>query len=187
LVLASLNDLAFLLGSGASQPWDALPAPEVRTPDECTEAAIVAGETLSDMAAYWNEALPEERRDIVWALLNLSGLIYDLERRAIVGLRPRADILPVMALGLASQWEQCEDGLWLRSEYLPARLEREEMRHVPYQRKLTPAECRQAHALVASGRTLRDVAIHFNVSRMAIWRLLQDDGSAVDGEEEEET
>jgi hypothetical protein len=34
---------------------------------------------------------------------------------------------------------------------------------------------------------LRDVAIHFNVSRMAIWRLLQDDGSAVDGEEEDET
>ena len=51
------------------------------------------------------------------------------------------------------------------------------MRHVPYQRKLTPAECRQARALVASGRSLRDVASHFQVSRMAIWRLLQDDTS----------
>jgi len=29
-----------------------LPAPEVRTPEECTEAAITAGETLADMASY---------------------------------------------------------------------------------------------------------------------------------------
>jgi len=163
-----------------------LPAPEVRTPEECTEAAIVAGETLSDMAAYWNEALPEERRDIVWALLNLSGLTYDLERRTIVGLLPRTDMLPVMAMGLASHWEQREDGLWLRTEYLPARIEREEMRHIPYQRKLTPAECRQARALVASGRSLRAVASHFHVSRMAIWRLLQEDGSTMEIDEEDE-
>jgi site-specific DNA recombinase len=164
-----------------------LPAPEVRTPEECTEAAIVAGETLTDMAGYWHEALAEERRDIVWALLNLSGLIYDLERRAIVGLLPRPDMLPVMALGLDARWEHRGDGLWLQEAHLPPRLERDEMRHVPYQRKLTPAQCRQARALVASGKTLRAVAAHFNVSRMAIWRILQDGGDdAVDPDAEDE-
>src|SRR5215472_14265842 len=39
-----------------------------------TNAAITAGETLAGMASYWSEALPEERRDIVWALLQLNGL-----------------------------------------------------------------------------------------------------------------
>ena len=32
------------------------------------------------MADYWSEALPEERRDMVWPLLNAEGLIYDLCR-----------------------------------------------------------------------------------------------------------
>lgn len=163
-----------------------LPAPEVRTPEECTEAAIVAGETLADMAQYWHEALPEERRDIVWALLNLGGLIYDLERRAIVGLLPRADILPVMGLGLAGMWEPRDEGLWLRDEHMPPKLKRDQMRHVPYQRKLTLAQCRQARALVASGKSIRHVAAHFNVSRMAIWRVLQDGDNMPQGGEEEQ-
>ena len=48
------------------------------------------------------------------------------------------------------------------------------------------AECRQTRALVASGRSLRAVASHFHVSRMAIWRLLQEDGSTMEIEEEDE-
>jgi hypothetical protein len=54
--------------------------------------------------------LPKERRDIVWALLQLGGLLYDLERRAIVGLIPRPDMLHVLALGLSAQWERRGDG-----------------------------------------------------------------------------
>ena len=123
----------------------------------------------------------------MWALLNLNGLIYDLERGVIVGLVPRDDMLPVMALGLSARWENRGDGLWLQEALLPPRLERDEMRHVPYQRRLTPAQCRQARALVASGKTLRAVAAHFNVSRMAIWRILQDGGDdAVDPDAEDE-
>lgn len=154
-----------------------LPAPDVRSPEECTEAAIVAGETLTDMAQYWNEALPEERRDIVWALLKLGGLIYDLERRVIVGLLPRIDMLPVLGLGLASRWEQRGDELWLRIEHLPPKIKRDEIRHTPYQRRLTPEQCRQARALVASGKSLRQVATHFGVSRMAIWRSIKNEAS----------
>ena len=48
----------------------------------------------------WTEATVEERRDIVWSLLMVGGLVYDLERRAIVGLIPRSPMLPVLALGL---------------------------------------------------------------------------------------
>jgi hypothetical protein len=69
---------------------------------------IAAGETLADMASYSLEALPEERRDIVWTL---GGLVYDLERSVIVGLLLPPDVLPVLALGLAHRWEPREGGL----------------------------------------------------------------------------
>src|SRR5262249_47770995 len=113
-----------------------LPPPTVRTAEECTEAAIVSGETLTDMADYWDEALPEDRRDIVWVLLRLGGLIYDLERRAIVGLLPRPDMLHVLMLGLSAQWERRGEELWLRQEFIPSKLERSEMTFRPDQRKL---------------------------------------------------
>jgi hypothetical protein len=34
------------------------PVGVTRTVEEHTEAAITAGETLADMASYWDEALP---------------------------------------------------------------------------------------------------------------------------------
>jgi hypothetical protein len=45
---------------------------------------------------------PEERRDIVWALLTLGGLIYDLERRVIIGLLPR----PGVGRALGAAWRR---------------------------------------------------------------------------------
>jgi hypothetical protein len=61
----------------------------IRSAAECTEATNVAGEILTDMADYCDEALPEERRDIAWAIMPAEGLIYDLERRLIAGILPR--------------------------------------------------------------------------------------------------
>jgi DNA invertase Pin-like site-specific DNA recombinase len=151
----------------------ALPPPLIRSATECTEAALVAGATLADMAGYWDEALPEERRDIVWALLTLGGLIYDLERRAIVGLLPRSDMVHVLALGLVTQWEQRGDGLWLRPAFVPAKLERSEMTLRPDQHTLSLALREEARQLLAAGKTLRQVAAHFGVSRMAIWRSME--------------
>lgn len=150
-----------------------LPPPNTRTVEECAEAAIVAGETLTDMASYWDEALPEERRDIVWSLLQLGGLLYDLERRAIVGLLPRPDMLPVLALGLSAQWERRGDELWLRQEFIPPKLERSEVRLTPDQFKLSPADREAARRLLTEGKTMRQVAEHFGVSRMAIWRIAE--------------
>lgn len=96
-----------------------LPPPQMKTADEMTDAAIVAGKTLSDMASYWDEAMPEVRRDIVWAHLGLGGLVYDLERQAIIGLLPRKDVMLILAMGLSNTWEQRTDGLWLRQASLP--------------------------------------------------------------------
>lgn len=56
---------------------------------------------------------------MVWSLLNIEGLIYDLERHIIAGLKPRVDVLPVLALGLEATkvWEQRDGALWPREEF----------------------------------------------------------------------
>src|SRR5712691_4532126 len=102
-----------------------LPVPGGRDTEKMTREALSAGETLAGMADYWSEALPEERRDMVWSLLNAEGLIYDLERHIIVGLKPRAGVLPVLALGLEAtkMWEQRDGALWLHEEFWPPRRE----------------------------------------------------------------
>ncbi|HEY7419492.1 MAG TPA: recombinase family protein, partial [Ktedonobacteraceae bacterium] len=98
-----------------------LPIPVEQDTEIVTQAAISAGETLADMAAYWSEAIPEERRDMVGGVLMIEGLIYDLERHTIIGLIPKPSVLPVLALGLekTGKWEQRDRGLWLCSEYWP--------------------------------------------------------------------
>lgn len=153
-----------------------LTIPVLRTVEEMTQAAISAGETLVDMADYWMEATVEERRDIVWSLFPLGGLVYNLERRCIVGLLPRESVLPVLSLGLeaTAQWEQREQGLWLREEYLPPKVEREQMHLPPPQASsLTPEQQRQARALVDQGLSLREVARHFGTSHESIRRLMR--------------
>jgi hypothetical protein len=78
-----------------------------------------------------------------------------------------------LALGLSSQWERHGDELRLRTEFLPPKLERSEMTIKPDQRQLTPEERVEARHLLREGKTLRQVAAHFHVSRMAIWRLTE--------------
>jgi DNA invertase Pin-like site-specific DNA recombinase len=153
----------------------ALTAPALQgAPDDTAEEFITHGEMLADMASYWKDAQPEERRDIVWTLLNLNGLVFDLERRAIVGLIPRAHVVQVLAMGLAPTWEQHENGLWLQDDYLPPKLERENPHApLPMQFKLDWLQRQQAQEMARSGMTIRQVADHFGVSRMAIWRALQ--------------
>jgi hypothetical protein len=152
----------------------ALPVPAHRNVDECIELAISAGETLTDMSAYWAESTAEERRDILWALLNAEGLFYDLERWAIVGVYPRADVLSVLAVGLdAERWEQRGGMFWLREAYLPPKRDRPPVNRPPLtERKLNAEQAAEAIALVRSGKTLREVGRIFDVSYGAIWRLM---------------
>jgi site-specific DNA recombinase len=52
------------------------------------EEVVAAGERLPDMAVLWEVATPEERREMVALLLEQGGLSYDLEKQAIVAIRP---------------------------------------------------------------------------------------------------
>ncbi len=59
---------------------------------------ISAGERIPGMAALWDEATPEERRDMVMLLLEPGGLYYDLELKTIAALKPRPAFLPVLRM-----------------------------------------------------------------------------------------
>jgi hypothetical protein len=188
--------LAFTKGGLSEEELDAilervqselqtLPPPETRDVETRIAAALEAGETLGDLAGYWQEAEVDERRDIVWSLLTLEGLIYDLERRVIAGVLPRPDVLPVLQLALGDAWELRDGGLWRRHvEQLPVRdLTR---RPPPTPFALTPEQQREAMALVRSGKTLRAVGQAFGVSYGAIWRLVRSDPQRRDKEQAED-
>lgn len=154
--------------------------PLTRSVDEMTQVIISAGETLVDMADYWMEATAEERRDIVWSLFPLDGLISDLEHQSIIGLLPRESILPVLTLGLeqTERWGQRDQGLWLCSEYLPPKRECEDPHLPPPQpSSLTPEQRREALVMVEQGMSLRGVARHFGTLYESIRRLLKKEGS----------
>src|SRR5215471_4428653 len=59
---------------------------------------ISAGERIPGMTALWDEATPEERRDMVMLLLEPGGLYYDLELKTIAALKPRPAFLPVLRM-----------------------------------------------------------------------------------------
>ena len=147
-----------------------LPVPLVQSAEKFTKEALSAGETLERVADYWNEALPEERRDMVWSLLLIEGLVYDLERYVIVGLKPRSGVLPALALGLEAtdMWEQRDNGLWLREDYWPPKQDHKRSGPAP---QLTPAEQERAIMLIRQGMSLRQVADLFNVSYELMRRL----------------
>ena len=155
----------------------ALPIPVVRDTERIAQEAVSVGETLGNMADYWSEATPEERRDMVWSLLSTGGLVYDLERHAIIGLKPRFSVLPVLALGLdaTEMWEQRDDGLWLRLEYWPPI--REDKGNPPSQPpSLTPAQQEKAIMLIRQGFSLRKVAELLGTSYASIHRLVKKEG-----------
>lgn len=146
---------------------------------EVMRARISAGETLEGMADYWAEAIPEERRDMIWSLLVAGGLIYDLECRAIVGLIPRPSVLPVLALGLegSERWEQRGGDLWLREEHLPPKQVRENLHVAPPQvSSLTIHQQEDALDLVQKGVPIRQVARELGTSYESIRRLLKSRG-----------
>jgi DNA invertase Pin-like site-specific DNA recombinase len=73
-----------------------LDAPEV---DGVTyDEVIEAGEHLPGMAALWDVATPEERREMVLLLLEPGGLYYDLENKMIAAIKPRPAFLPILRM-----------------------------------------------------------------------------------------
>lgn len=166
------------------------PAPLTDDVEALTEVAISAGEALIDMAGYWPDASPEERRDIAWAIMPAEGLIYDLERQLIAGIVPRPDTLPVLALALDAKWEQRDGRLWLRGLDALPKIAHKKLPPPPTPPALTPPQRVEALALLRSGLSLRQVAEKFpGVSYGAIWRLKRAEagrGQMEDGEPEDE-
>src|SRR5579864_608402 len=50
------------------------------------------------MAALWDVATPEERREMVILLLEPGGLYYDMEQKIIAALKPRPAFLPILRM-----------------------------------------------------------------------------------------
>lgn len=155
-----------------------LPVPQTYDTQELVQRAIEVGETLGGMGDYWDEAMPEERRDIVWSLLKLEGLVYDLDRLVIVGVRPRESVLAVLALGLEStgMWVQRDGGLWLKEDHWPPKVIRDSRTPPPQPPSMTPAQQEQAIMLIRRGLSLREVAKIIGVSYQSIHRLVKREG-----------
>lgn len=115
---------------------------------------------------------------MVWSLLKAEGLLYDLERHVIVGLKPRTAVLPVLALGLeaTSMWQQREDSLWLREDYLPPKLDRGHPHLPSHPPALTLAQQEQAIMLIRQGMSLRKIAELLETSHESVRRFLKDQG-----------
>jgi site-specific DNA recombinase len=73
-----------------------LDVPEVGgvTYDEVVEA----GEHIPGMAALWDVATPEERREMVIILLEPGGLYYDMEQKIIAAIKPLPAFLPILRM-----------------------------------------------------------------------------------------
>jgi transposase-like protein len=155
----------------------ALPVRVARTAQNAIQEALDIGETIADVASYWSEAAPEKRQEIVTGFLRGEGLVYDLERQAIVGLLPHASVLPVLSLGLqyTAQWEQRDGGLWLLQDYWPPKRDLT-TRHIPPPPppSLSPEQREEAMKLLCEpGMSLRNVASRLGTSRATIHRLAQ--------------
>jgi site-specific DNA recombinase len=73
-----------------------LEVPEV---DGVTYGEVVeAGEHLPGMAALWDVATPQERRDMVTLILQPEGLYYDTELKMIAAMKPQPAFLPVLRM-----------------------------------------------------------------------------------------
>ena len=57
---------------------------------------VEAGEHIPGMAALWDVATPEERREMVILMLEPGGLYYDMEQKIIAALKPRPAFLPIL-------------------------------------------------------------------------------------------
>ena len=62
------------------------------------DEVLAAGERLPGIAALWDVATVEERREMVMLLLEPGGLLYDLELKMIAAITPRLVFLPILRL-----------------------------------------------------------------------------------------
>jgi len=93
-------------------------------------------------------------------------------------VRPASAEVSPLALGLeaTSMWEQHGESLWLRDEYLPPKLEKENPRLPSQPPALTPAQQERAIILIRQGLSLRKVADLLETSYESIRRFVKSQG-----------
>jgi transposase len=147
--------------------------------EEYGQHAIAVGKSLMEAANCWISGTSTERRDLVWSMLDLNGLVYDLQRQCIVGIKPRDVALPALKLGLQEHWRLHDQGLWLREEYIDiyAATGKVELGDALRSRgrRLGADQWQEAKHLLQEGMPPQEVARHFHVSTWVILRLIQRD------------
>jgi site-specific DNA recombinase len=150
-------------------------------------ATEVAG-LLGDLATYWGDAVsPRAQREMIAALVTPGGVIYDLQRQLIVGLRPQPEALPALELGLGAEWHHRDDGhgsdrsggeddiIWLKPEFYDrdaGRSASEAAAYEPAQRsRLTQEQRQMALELLRTGQSLQQIADKVGCSYWALLRL----------------
>jgi DNA invertase Pin-like site-specific DNA recombinase len=155
------------------------------------ERALEVAEMLSDLATYWDTASIRRQHEVVAALFMPEGIIYDLQRQLIIGLRPRPEALPALETGLAHQWHGGESStadqghavgeftnmLWLKPEYYDLYARRSVTAAAEYQpaqrTSISKEQREQALALLATDQSLRQIADQLGVSYWVVLRLAQ--------------
>src|SRR2546421_9290061 len=62
------------------------------------EDVVEAGEHLPGMAALWDVATAEERREMVTMMLEPGGMYVDLELKIVAAIKPRPAFLPILRM-----------------------------------------------------------------------------------------
>ncbi|GAC1669120.1 MAG: hypothetical protein PVS3B1_07370 [Ktedonobacteraceae bacterium] len=62
------------------------------------EEVVEAGEHLPGMAALWDVATIEERREMIMIILEPGGLYYDLENKIVAAIKPQSTFLPILRM-----------------------------------------------------------------------------------------
>jgi transposase len=157
--------------------------------DSFLERAQEVADLLGDLADYWHTASMRRQHEIVAALLMPGGVVYDLQRQLIIGLRPRPEAQPALELALGDEWERGDDSrqgfesscytsmLWLKPEHYDRHARRsasEAADYQPAQRSTITQEQRaQALALLNTDQSLRQIADQVGISYWAVLRLAQ--------------
>lgn len=78
------------------------------------ETRITAADTLARQHEYWDHAKPEQRAEALRLIVESYGIEVDLEKQAIIRIKPRATFLPTFRVMLANHWREQEEGWLLR-------------------------------------------------------------------------
>jgi transposase len=167
-----------------------IPLAPIHDPEGLLERAQEVADLLGDLANYWSTASMRRQHEVIAALLMPEGLVYDLQRQLIIGLRPRPEAVPALELALADEWQRGDDDrsrgletsrytnmLWLKPEYYDRYARRSAAAAAEYQpaqrSSVTNEQRERALALLATDQSLQQIADLVGISYWAALRLAQ--------------